>query len=940
MNFSFVYPNALWLLLLIPLTVGIALLGPRRPTVARFWWGLALRSLLLALIVLALAGIQLRRPIDQLTTVFVLDVSDSISAEAQQRGETIIRQAVDAMPEGDQAAIVVYGKDALVERLATKEQALADLTSAPVTSQTNIASALQLATALFPSDGAKRLVLLSDGQENVGQALDQAELAAANQIEISFVPLGTNSADNEVLVEALNAPSNLRAGQAFDLTAIVHSTSATNATLRVFGDDTLLFSDTVSLQAGRNRFQVPVDALNGGFYRFRAQIVPESDTRLQNNEASSFTVVRGAPQILLVEGKAGEADQFALALASTDLNVVTVAPADLPNNLDALAAFESVALINASATSLPSGAMEMLQVYVRDLGKGLLMIGGEDSFGAGGYLRTPIEEALPVDMDIRNSEQTPNIALALVVDKSGSMGNCHCNDPNNPAEQQARAQSGQPKVDIAKEAVMQAAEALGPQDQLGVVAFDSAARVAVNMAQLGAFDALERNIAGIQASGQTNLQAGVETALMSLETANARRKHMILLTDGWGQEGRLNALVDEMSDAGITLSVVAAGSGSSPELAALAEQSGGRYYAANDILRVPDFFLKETVTAVGRYLVEEPFYPLLMGSSPILNGVDLANLPTLWGYNGSTAKPLARTVLATPKGDPLLATWQYGLGRAAVWTSDVTARWAVDWVDWNGYAQFANQLVDWTLAPPQIEGFSAQATAENGQALITVDATEEVNANFDIVATLIGPELEKIEVPLEAVGVGKYAARTAADEAGVYLVQLQVTQNDQPVGGQTLGLAVPYSPEYGVLDTNRGLLSQLAERTGGSELLDPLAAFLHNLPLADQVREIWQWLLLATALLFPLDIALRRVLFRNISPQQVAGQVRDSRTITWIRERVPQRSTKPTPSAADPNVDVQVEKPSEPIPADPQSEGEAGDDTISRLRQAKKRARR
>lgn len=951
MNFSFIYPNALWLLLLIPLTIGIAILGPRRPTFARFWWGLALRSLLIALIVLALAGIQLRQPIDQLTTVFVLDISDSISAEAQQRGEILIRQAVDTMPEGDQAAIVVYGKDALVERLASKEQAIAALTSAPVTSQTNISAALQLATALFPSDGAKRLVLLSDGQENIGHALDQADLAAANQIEISFVPLSTNSDATEVLVEALNAPANLRQGQAFDLTAVIHSSQSTAATLRVFGDDTLLFSDAVSLQTGRNRIQVPVDPLGsdntgGGFYRFRAQIVPQNDTRLQNNEASAFTVVRGAPQILLVEGKAGEADQFATALAATDLNITTIAPADLPNNLDALAAYESIALINTPATSLPSGAMELLQVYVRDLGKGLIMTGGEDSFGAGGYLRTPIEETLPVDMDIRNTEQSPNVALALVLDKSGSMASCHCDDPNNPNNVQARVPSGQPKIDIAKEAVMQSAEALGPQDQLGVVAFDDAARTAVNMAQVGDFAALERQIAGLQANGQTNLQAGVEVALMSLQAADARRKHMILLTDGWGQEGTVNALVDEMSEAGITLSVVAAGAGSAPQLENMAERSGGRYYDATDMLAVPDFFLKETVTAVGRYLVEEPFFPFLATSSPILSGVDLGSVPTLWGYNGATAKPIARTILATPRGDPLLATWQYGLGRSAVWTSDVTARWAVDWIDWDGYAQLANQLVDWTLAPPQIEGFSAQATTENGQAVITVDALDEFASGDDveISATLIGPKLEKIEVPLDPAGVGTYSARAEATDSGVYLVQLQVTQNDQPIGGQTLGLAVPYSPEYAVLEPNRGLLAQLAERTGGSELLDPMAAFLHNLPLADQVREIWQWLLLATALLFPIDIALRRVLFGRVSPQQVTAQVNDSAAIQWIRARMPQRTT-PAPSGDPPPAtsqpmssntvtgDATPQQPDEPTT-------ESTNDTMSRLRQAKKRARR
>lgn len=506
MNISFVYPSALWLLLCIPFTIAFALIGPRRPTVRRFWWGLGLRSVILTFIVLALAGIQLRLPFDQLTTVFVLDVSDSIPSDAQARGESLIKQAIDAMPTGDRAAIVVYGKDALVERLASKEQMLSELTSAPVTSQTNIEGALQLAMALFPAEGAKRLVLISDGQETVGHAMAQAELAAANQIEISYVPLGTQVEAPEVLVESLNAPVNVREGQGFDLTALVHSTSQTNATLRVSSDEMLLFSEAVRLQPGTNRFLIPVETLDGGFYGFRAQIVPDLDTRLQNNEAASFTVVHGPPRLLLVEGGPGEASHFAEALRANDLTVVTIAPAELPTNLGELAAFDAVVLINTPADELPVGAMEILQVYVRDLGKGLLMSGGEDSFGAGGYLRTPLEETLPVDMDIRNNEQLPNIALALVVDKSGSMGGCHCDDPNKPSTAETRQQSGQPKVDIAKEAVMQAAEALGPQDQLGVVAFDDAARWAVQMARLGDFSTLERSIGGLQANGRTYKQ--------------------------------------------------------------------------------------------------------------------------------------------------------------------------------------------------------------------------------------------------------------------------------------------------------------------------------------------------------------------------------------------------------------------------------------------------
>lgn len=446
---------------------------------------------------------------------------------------------------------------------------------------------------------------------------------------------------------------------------------------------------------------------------------------------------------------------------------------------------------------------------------------------------------------------------------------------------------------------------------------------------------------------------------------------MILLTDGWGQQGRMDELVEELSEAGVTLSVVAAGAGSDANLANLAELGGGRYYPATDILRVPDFFLKETVTAVGHYLVEEPFYLLRFASSPILRGLDSELLPVLRGYNGTTAKPLARTVLTTPRGDPLLATWQYGLGRTAAWTSDLTGRWAANWIEWEAYTRFANQLAGWTLAPPQVEGFVAQTKLEEGQAVITVNTTNAARTDLELSATLIGPGLEAVEMAFAQVGVDQYVAQAEASQSGIYLIQLQIEENNQPIGQQTLGLAVPYSPEYGVQTTNRGLLSQLASRTGGGELVEPMAAFLHNLPISEQVREIWQWLLLASALLFPLDIAIRRVLFGQISPQRVGAALQErtqnSPLATWLRDRMPRRAE---PAESQPKLlgslhnarkrrqrartSPLVESTSSPRSAskamsdvttsatstEPQPDETTDQDTLSRLRQAKRRARR
>jgi Mg-chelatase subunit ChlD len=975
---SFIYPQYLWLLLLIPVTAGLALIGRRALSRARLWGGLVLRAFLLLFIILALAGIQLRLPTNTLTAVFVLDASDSVPPAEQARGEEFIRQAIENMPRGDKAAIVVFGEDALVERLSSEDSSLARLSSVPVTTRTDIASALQLGMALFPDEGARRLVLLSDGRENLSYALKQAELAAFQNIELQYVPLGEAQDQVEVLVDAIQAPADIREGQQFELGITVQSTARVGATMRVFADGTLVHTQELDLQTGANRYTVPVKDSVPGFHRYRVLIAPDADNRLQNNEASAFTVVHGPPSILIVEGAPGESENLTGALEAAKMEVTVIPPSNMPATLPELARYDAVVLANVPASALPSGAMESLPIYVRDLGKGLLMTGGDNAFGAGGYLRTPLETAMPVYMDVKSRELAANLALMVAVDKSGSMARCHCDNPDLN-QTYTPVQAGQPKVDIAKEAIMRSAAALGEEDYLGVVTFDTQAHWALEVQPLVGEGALESAIGTFQAEGQTNMYSGVTAAYQALEKVNAKRKHIILMTDGWVRTGDLTDLVNKMHEQGITLSVIAAGEGSAEYLKALAEDGGGRYYPAKDMMSVPDIFLKETVKSVGQYIIEEPFYPLPASPSPVLRGIDQNTLPGLLGYNGTSPKGTSRLDLLTPRGDPLLATWQYGLGRSAAWTSDLKGRWATDWLKWNEFSRFSAQLVGWLIPSPQVEGLSAQVSLQDEGAIIDLEANDKEGRplnNLSVQGKLIDPDLGTIEVPLKQVGPGKYQAITSANQPGTYLVWLGASSNDQPLGQMTLGLVVPYSPEYRAGGLNRGLLDELARITGGSQLAEPVTAFLHNLPAAASAREIWRTLLLIVALLFPIDVALRRLIISRQEMENARAwitqwlQVRrkgDQQGEAPIlgrlfnaRERARSRTTAPPPTdlatgeiqqafsmPASPHEREKAPATQEPqahtpkdLPAEPAAPGSTPPDSLARLREAKKRARR
>lgn len=980
---SFLYPVFLWLLLLLPLFLALGWPPHHVPDRWQRWLAVAARLMVLLGLILGLAGSQIERPADLITTVFVLDASDSIRGEDRSQAEAFVREALAEKPERDRAAVILFGGDALVERLPRPEPALPALASTPLKNATNIEEALRLALALLPNEGGRRIVLLSDGQETEGEARRLLDLAVARQVEISVYALGLANETElpEVLVEQVTAPNQTRQGQVIPVEVVVAANQAAEANLRLLADGTLVESRAVRLVQGRNRFGFNLPAPKTGFHRFRAEIEAPADARPQNNWGAAFTTIYGPPQVLVVEGQPGEAAALNRALEAGGIKPTLTQPAAFPGTLPGLAAYDAVILSNVPAKALPDATQEALVTFVRDLGHGLVMVGGPESYGAGSYLRSPLEKVLPVEMEVRSRSREPNIALVLAVDKSGSMGACHCDNPDL-RQTYTRVPSGLPKIDIAKEAIFQAAAVLGKMDYLGVVSFDSSAHWDLEPSPGVSLGALEAAIGQMPANGQTNIYAGLVAAEESLMAVPARLKHIILLTDGWSHSGAYDELTARLAEQGITLSVVAAGGGSAEYLADLARKGGGQYYPAATMSDVPQIFLKETVRAVGSYIIEEPFtaVPLMDGegkaASPILAGLDLTHSPPLLGYNGTTPKAAARLAVLTPRGDPLLATWQYGLGRSAAWTTDLSGRWAKNWLSWPDFARFVGQLVNWTLPRPGDEQLDLTIAVSGNQATLSATLGNKTQAasSAQMRAKLLPPAGEAVETELRPVGPNRYQTTITLPGEGVYLAQVTAYPSDSasaddtnaPLASQTTGLIASYSAEYAYLAPEVTLLHDLTTATGGQILSGPRQAFDHNLATGRQIWPIWPALLLAAALLFPLDVALRRLRL---------GQREWKQAQSWLRKYLPSRRSTPAvplepatptvqafrqaqrraqrpanmpPSAISSSPFTGASKPtgsgstvaappavSSPPPASP-----AEDDTIARLRAAKKRAQR
>lgn len=898
---SFSTPQALVLLVVLPLIVWLVW-RPRRtrrgePRPGRparplsGWAGLLLRLSIVGLVVLSLAGAQLVRAVNDLAVIFLVDASDSMSRESLAAAEQFVREATATMSPDDRAGVILFGGNALVEQPLRAFRDAAELL--PFASQvqrlnTDIAEAIRLSLALLPPDVARRVVVLSDGAQTTGDAAEAARLAAASGVSIDYVYLPRAAAGNEVILRDVNAPGRVGQGETFRLEVSADSTTATTAVLRVLGDTQIIHEEEVTLQPGVNNLVVRLRASEPAFSRYRVQLspTPGSDTYPQNNELAAFTEIIGRPRVLVVSAadtdEAGaplpdESAELRAALEAAGLQVEHTTPQALTPDLAQLADYAGVVLVDVNARDLSPRKMETLQRYVRDLGGGLVVVGGPESYGMGGYFETPLEEVLPVEMQIKDQERFPSVSLVLVLDRSGSM---------------AAEEGGVTKIQLAAEGAVRALELLNDFDELTVIPVDEQPNQVIGPVTSADRDAAVEQIRRLGAGGGgIYVRTGLEAAAEVLAAADSEVKHIVVLADGADSEQKegVPELISSLTGQGVTVSMVSIGDGpDTPWLREMAELGNGRFHLTNEAANLPQIFTQETAAIQRNYLVEERFFPEQTADSPILTGIDA--VPPLYGYVAAEPKDTAQVVLTTHQGDPLLATWQYGLGRSLAWTSDATGRWGRDWARWNGFPTFWGQAVRSTISRRSESGLEASINSDGEQARLTVDALTADGAfrdGLDLTANIVDPAGGTRTVALRQTAPGRYEAAFTPTVEGAYLIGVGAT--DDAGLRQTAGWVLGYSPEYQNLNSDPSLLASVAAATGGRALDigndgGPGAAsvFDHNLDAVPSPRPIWPWLTLAAVLLLPLDIASRRLVLTRRdwvrARAAVAGRLRRAPT--------------------------------------------------------------
>jgi len=901
LEIGFDRPAYLWLLSLVPIVWlfsyrTLASLGTFRRVSA-----LLLRTLVMALVIFALAELQLQRVNDRVTVIYLLDQSASIPrAKRELMRDYVIREVHRHRRDArrDAAGVIVFGRDAVIE-IPPYDDDVPDTGSfeswLPRQDATSLAAALKLAQASFPEGTARRVVIVTDGNENLGSATQVAPTLAANGIGIDVVPvrLATRA---EVAVEKVTLPADIRRGAPFHVRAVLNNymekAPAGSATVRgklritrsVGNDEQLVGEQEVELPPGKTVIGFKHEIDKPAMYTYTATFAPDDktdDLMPQNNRASAFTYVRGKGRILLIEDRdhRGEFDFLVERLRAKGLELDVHSSDQAFSSLAELQGYDCVILANVprgsggDTASIPSFRAQQIEMLVRNteqMGAGLIMLGGPNSFGAGGWANTELEKAMPVDFQIKNAKIRAVGALVLTMH----------------ASEMARGNYWQ-KV-IARNAI----KTLGPMDYCGIIHWSNFGANAWlwggsrGLVRIGS----QRNtmlalLSRMTPGDMPDFDSSMKMALAAFNRVNAATKHMIIISDG-DPSPPSASLLARFRSAGIKVTTVAVathGPAGSTPLRSVATATGGNYYVVTNPKVLPEIYQREA-RRVSRPVVKDldNVAPQVVYPHEILEGID-NTLPPLKGMVLTTVKPsplvevaIRSPVPSAPRNSTILAAWTYGLGRTVAFTTDAGHRWATAWTQWENYDKFFSQMVRWAMRPPRGPGkYSVAADVRDGKvrvAITALDADDQFRNMLQMAGAAVGPDLKPFAFPIHQEAPGRYIGQFKVDRSGSYHLTVVPGPGEPPI---LTGVNVPYSAEFRDHETNYGLLRKLVSLhpEGGQpgqmapadlaaaklDRLLTLDTFRQDLAVAPTIRDVWPWLLWAAACLFLLDVFVRRV---------------------------------------------------------------------------------
>ena len=812
------------------------------------------RAAALAVLALALFNPRIFRATTALDIVLGVDVSRSVGHEGREKAHDLL-EAVGRLKSPEvRTGLLAFGRAPEWESLPREQMPAGEFGARLDRDETDIQAALQAAVAQVGEGRQGKILIVSDGNETRGEIARVIPLLRAQDVQVWTLPVSLARGRNEIYLSDLTVPRLVDSAEGFEIRGAIESLREAPARVRLLRNGVLHSEREMVLKPGPNSIAFRDSLSERGNHSYELLVEAQDDTLAENNLLQGVVAVKGPPRVLLLSAHQESRRAIARVLQVQGYAVVESEPQTHPLSLTELSAYDLLVLDNVPAFQLTHAKMENVEKYARDLGGGVLVIGGSQSYGAGGYFRTPLERILPVDMRPPARLEMPHVTLLFVIDKSGSMG---------------AGSDGNTKLDLAKAAAIAAADIMNPMDQVGILAFDAGWDWALPFRQVGKGEWISEKLAGLQSDGGTDLFKAMLEAHRVIADKQAAIKHVIVLSDGLTDKADFHALVGKMARDGITVSTVSVGSDADVQLMAdIAKNGKGRGYVALDPQTIPQIFTTETLLISRDLLIEKPVTPAIVAPIGPLKGIAQSSLPSLRGYVLTYPKARAELLMRVDK-DPLLVSWRYGLGRVMAFTSDLSGRWGRDWVSWPGFPQWASQLARDTMRKFVDTGMQTDLRADGEMIKVITDLVSRDGQflnHLNVKANITAPNQTSQQQVFQQTAPGRYEGKFTPAARGIHFVSLYAEGDggEVPVPLATVPYVAPYPKEYRELKPNLSLLSRLAEETGG-EMVDPekydeaLKRFYTPTPgKGRQGQETWWPLAGAALFLFLGDLVLRQ----------------------------------------------------------------------------------
>ncbi len=822
--------------------LSLSALAPGRALATRKRAQLGLGLAAAAAVIAALTGLPLpvRESVENVVVVVSPDLATGAPNAARAR---IVRAVVErtnaAGSQGNAGLVVAGGTPRIAADIGEPAgQPYADAFRSAAAGA-NLEAAVLLAAAMLPADRAGRVVVATDGNETTGQVVRALSAARARGVVVDIEPI-TDMPPGEVLVESVHAPRQVYLGDTFVLDAVIYAQAPVKGQVTILRAGEQVLAQQLDLLPGRNRVETVVPAQAAGDLVLEVTVASPLDTFAENNRNGVIVAVRGPPSIAVVTPDPAAGDTFARALAVQGLSAKVVSPAAAPKTVERWLAYDAVVTMNLPAILLDTEQQDSLEQFVHRHGRGLLILGGENTFGPGGYFGTAFERMSPLSSRIPHD--SPKVAIVFVLDRSGSM------------VAWADAARTATRLDVAREATLAAVGQLPDEARVGLVAFDHEAYVILPLTAQKDEAAVSKALSTIGPGGGTFIYPGLAAAMDMMHGLDVTARHIVVMTDGLSQTADFSALFAEAKSLGVTISAIAISSAADPSQPLLiAEGGGGGFYRTDDMRALPSILMQETLTLSTA--------PLKQGAAPVtwvsdtadfLQGIP-ARLPPVHLYVRTTLQPNADLHLAVTdargESEPLLASWRYGNGRVLAFAAHGAGLGAEEWLQMPEYPRLWAQAVRAFLPDAAGPGLHVDLRRDGDKVRVAAEVLDKAGAPVSgRRVTASAPQ--QLPVALRDAGPGRYEGDVAVSAPGVWRVE--VAADDLSV---VAALYVGYPARFDFARADFDKMHALATATGGRVVVGSDTAISDATHWV--ARPAWQaWTLLALAL-FLVELTVR-----------------------------------------------------------------------------------